>query len=274
MFFRIRRLVALAASLALVAAAPAPAHRIVSMIPSLTEDLFAIGAGPLVVGVSAFTDYPPEATRLPHVASFSSVDTERIVKLHPDLVVGIPSQQNLSVDVAKTGIRTELLRDDSFDDIFADLERLGTLSGRRAQADVLVRSLRAQAAALARPNSHGPTCFVVLGVGPIFTVGNTSYIARLIELAGGRNAANDVHDAYARYSAEALVAKQPDILILDPQSGASAVLDRAPWYALRAVREHHVYVLPDAAILERPSPRFIGGLHWLIATMKKAHERS
>ena len=263
MFFRLRRFVALVLPLALLAAAPAPAHRIVSMIPSLTEDLFAIGAGPLVVGVSAFTDFPPEATRLPHVASFSSVDTERIVKLHPDLVIGIPSQQNLVADVAKTGIQTELLRDDSFEDIFADLERLGTLSGRRAQA-----------AALARPNPHGPTCFVVLGVGPIFTVGNTSYIAKLIELAGGRNAASDVHDAYARYSAEALVARQPDILILDPQSGASAVLDRAPWNALRAVREHRVYLLSDAAILERPSPRFIGGLHWLIATMKKAHERS
>ena len=232
-------------------------------MPSLTEDLFAIGAGPLVVGVSAFTDYPAAAKSLPVVNSFSSVQTERVVKLHPDLVVGISSQYNLSADIAKTGIRTELMTDDSYADIFANLERLGSLSGRRAQA-----------ASLAQPNPRGPRCFVVLGVAPIFTVGNTSYIAKLIELAGGRNAANDVHDAYARYSAEALVAQQPDVLILDPMAGVLPVLDRAPWNGLRAVREHHVYVLPDPAILERPGPRFVAGLRWLIATMKKSHERA
>lgn len=271
MFSWFRPFVALTATLALLGASPAPAHRIVSLIPSLTEDLFAIGAGPLVVGVSAFTDYPSAAKALPVVNSFSSVQTERVVKLHPDLVVGISSQQNLSADIAKTGIRTELMNDDSYDDIFTNLERLGTLSGRRAQADRLVLSLRSQAAMLAHPSSRGPRCFVVLGVAPIFTVGNTSYIAKLIELAGGRNAANDVHDAYARYSAEALVAQQPDLLILDPAAGVLPVLDRAPWSGLRAVREHRVYVLPDPAILERPGPRFIDGLRWLIATMKKSH---
>jgi len=266
-----RPLVALVATLALLGAAPVPARRIVSLMPSLTEDLFAIGAGPLVVGVSDFTDYPAAAKSLPVVNSFSSVQTERVVKLHPDLVVGISSQYNLSADIAKTGIRTELMTDDSYADIFANLERLGSLSGRRAQADRLVRSLREQAASLAQPNPRGPRCFVVLGVAPIFTVGNTSYIAKLIELAGGRNAANDVHDAYARYSAEALVAQQPDVLIVDPMAGALPVLDRAPWNGLRAVREHHVYVLPDPAILERPGPRFVDGLRWLIATMKKSH---
>jgi iron complex transport system substrate-binding protein len=249
----------------LLGASPVPAHRIISLMPSLTEDLFAIGAGPLVVGVSDFTDYPAAAKSLPVVNSFSSVQTERVVKLHPDLVVGISSQYNLSADIAKTGIRTELMTDDSYADIFANLERLGSLSGRRAQADRLVRSLRAQAASLAQPNPRGPRCFVVLGVAPIFTVGNTSYIAKLIEL---------VHDAYARYSAEALVAQQPDVLILDPMAGVLPVLDRAPWNGLRAVREHHVYVLPDPAILERPGPRFVAGLRWLIATMKKSHERA
>ncbi len=274
MFFWFRPLAGLIAALALLGAAPVPAHRIVSLIPSLTEDLFAIGAGPLVVGVSAFTDYPAAAKALPVVNSFSSVQTERVVGLHPDLVVGISSQQNLAADIAKTGIRTELLSDDSYDDIFRNLERLGSLSGRRTQADALVRTLHAQAAALAHPNSRGPTCFVVLGVAPIFTVGNTSYIAKLIELAGGRNAANDVHDAYARYSAEALVARQPDILIVDPMAGVVPVLDRAPWNGLRAVREHRVYVLRDPAILERPGPRFVDGLRWLVATLKKSHDRA
>ena len=89
----------------------------------------------------------------------------------------------------------------------------------------------------------------MLGVAPIYTVGDASYIARLIALAGGRNAAADLPLAYGRYSAEALVALAPDAIVADRQSGLQGVLDRAPWTALRAVREKRVYFLDDADIL-------------------------
>jgi iron complex transport system substrate-binding protein len=103
----------------------------------------------------------------------------------------------------------------------------------------------------------------------VFTVGNGSYIANLIEMAGGRNAAADIAAPYARYSAEALVARQPDLLIVDPTVRLHDVLDQPPWNALRAVTQHRVYALPDAAILERPGPRYNEGLSWLIATFRK-----
>ena len=102
--------------------------------------------------------------------------------------------------------------------------------------------------------------FVVLGTAPVFTVGKGSYIANLIEMAGGRNAASDIKAPYARYSAEALVARQPDLLIVDPTVRLNDVLNQPPWNALRAVKEHRVYTLPDAAILERPGPRYNEGL--------------
>ena len=112
--------------------------------------------------------------------------------------------------------------------------------------------------------------FVVLGVAPVFTVGKGSYIATLIELAGGRNAAADVNAPYARYSAEALVARQPDVLVVDPSVRLSDVLAQPPWNALRAVKQHHVYTLPDPAILERPGPRYNDGLVWLIDVIRRA----
>jgi ABC-type Fe3+-hydroxamate transport system substrate-binding protein len=241
--------------------------RIVSLIPSLTEDLFAIGAGPQVVGVSQFTDYPAAAAKLPQVSSYSSVDAELVLRLHPDVVVGIASQRSLVSDLRRLGLRVELMSDDSFEDIFVDLTTLGRLSGHEREAAALSGRLRARTQSLVRGiDSHSrPRVFVVIGVGPIFTVGDSSYIAHLIALAGGRNAAVGLHDAYARYSAEALLAAQPDIIVTDHRAGLGNMLSRAPWNALRSVREHRVYVPPDDDILERPGPRYNDGLAWLIS---------
>jgi iron complex transport system substrate-binding protein len=246
-----------------------PSPRIVSLIPSLTEDLFALGAGPQVVAVSQFTDYPAAARALPAVASFASLDAERIVALHPDLVVGIPAQAALVGDLRRVGLRVVLLPDDSFDDLFADLAQLGALSGHPREAARLAAALRARTAALVRavPRGERPRTLVVLGVTPLFTVGDRSYIAHLIALAGGRNAATGVDAAYVRYSAEAVVAAQPDAIVTDRSAKLVGALDSAPWNALRAVREKRVYVLDDADLLERPGPRYNEGLAWLIARL-------
>ncbi len=279
------RSVALAALIALASCAPLryttvtkiiggpPANRIVSLVPSMTEDLFAVGAGNKVVGVSNFTDYPPEAKRLPVVASFASIATERVVALHPDLAIGIDAQDRLAGDLRRAHIPVLLLHDDGYDDIFRNLIAIGAATGHTADAVALVKRLRARTQALVRtvkPRARKPTAFVVLGTAPVFTVGNGSYIEHLIELAGGRNAAADVRAPYARYSAEALVARQPDLLVVDPDIHLNDVLSQPPWNALRAVKQHHVYTLPAAAILERPGPRYNEGLAWLIATIQRA----
>jgi ABC-type Fe3+-hydroxamate transport system substrate-binding protein len=254
------------------AAAP-PADRIVSLIPSLTEDLFAIGAGAQVVGVSQYTDFPTAARALPVVAGFASLSTERVLALHPDLVVGIVSQARLTDDLRRTGVRVVLFRDDSLSDLEANLRGLGALTGHQTAANTLVARLRARTAALTRSvvsNGRRPSVFVVLGTAPIFTVGQGSYIARLIELAGGTNAAANLPAPYGRYSGEALLAHQPDAIVVDPAVRFGEVVTNAPWNALRAVREHRVYTLPDAAILERPGPRYNEGLAWLIDTLRSA----
>jgi iron complex transport system substrate-binding protein len=248
-------------------------QRIVALVPSMTEDLFAVGAGANVVGVSAFTDYPPAAKKLPVVATFASIASERIVELHADLAIGIPSQARQAADLRRAGIAVTLLPDDRFGDIFADLTTIGAITGHPDQARALIGSLRARTAALVRSvprRARTPSVFVVLGTAPVFTVGHGSYIATLIGMAGGRNAADDVRAPYARYSAEALVARQPDVLIADPDVHLNAVLGQPPWNALRAVKQHRVYTLPDAAILERPGPRYNDGLAWLIRTLGAA----
>jgi iron complex transport system substrate-binding protein len=244
-------------------------------MPSLTEDLFAIGAGEQVVGTSQFSDFPPQATRIPQVASSASIDVERIISLHPDVIVGIPSQRAFVAQLERVGLRAVTMADDSFDDLFRDLAMLGRLAGHEREAARVATRLRARTARLVHQvgKSVRPRCFVVLGVVPIFTVGDRSYIAHLIALAGGRNAAGELRgSAYGRYSAEVLLAEQPDVLIGDAQSGLDAALNQPPWNALRAVRRHRVYILQNADILERPGPRYNEGLAWLISRLHpRAH---
>ncbi len=232
-----------------------------------------MGAGKDVVGVSVFTDFPPQAKALPVVATFASIATERIVALHAELALGIPAQSRQAGDLRRAGIPVMLLPDDTYDDIFADLRAIGGVTAHERDARTLIAAMRARTRQLMRAVPHRarrPSLFVVLGSAPIYTVGDGSYIATLISMAGGRNAAADVAAPYARYSAEALVARQPDALIVDPTVALNAVLNRPPWNALSAVRRKRIYTLPDAAILERPGPRYNDGLAWLIRAVNDA----
>lgn len=249
--------------------APSPARvppgRIVSLIPSLTEDLFALGAGANVVAVSEYTNYPPAAKRLPRVASFSSVDAERIVALHPDLIVAIPSQAALVAPLLRAKLPVEILRDDTLDDIFTTIRRLGSLLGRTGEAAALERRMRAETVRLERTvdRAYAPRVFVVLDVEPIYTVGRRSYISTLIEMAGGRNAVQ-LDAAYPRYNSEALLELQPDVIVADPLVGLRAVIEREPWRSLEAVKRGRLGYIPDPGILLHPSPRYNEGLRWLI----------
>jgi ABC-type Fe3+-hydroxamate transport system substrate-binding protein len=252
-----------------------PPQRIVALMPSVAEDLYAIGAGPRVVAVSSYTDVP-QAKALPRVADFSNVDSERIVALHPDIVVGIPSQARLVEPLRRAGIDVVLVPDDTYDDIFSGIRTIGALTGNSAQASALVSRLRRETAELharTRNFPHHPTVFVVLGTGPIWTSGASSYIATLIALAGGVNAANDLPEAYGQYSAEALMRNQPDMLVTDPQIHLGAVLAYEPWRSLRAVRLAHVEVVDPASMIERPGPNYNDGLRWLVDRISPLAEK-
>ncbi|MBV8639020.1 MAG: ABC transporter substrate-binding protein [Candidatus Eremiobacteraeota bacterium] len=260
---------ALAAALAMVCclgAAP-PLPRIVALVPSLAEDAFAVGAH--VVAVSKFTDDSPQARGLPVVADFQSVDAETILRLHPDVVVGIPAQARLTDPLRRAGVRVVLVPDDSYDDIFHDLRVVGELADRTPQAVRVIAQLQRETAQLHAKavRAYRPSVFFALGTGPIWTVGPHSYLATLIELAGGRNAADDLATPYGEYSEEALLRAQPDAIVAGHETNIRDVIDHDPWRSLRAVREGHVFTITDQRIanaLFRPGPRYTEGLRWLI----------
>jgi iron complex transport system substrate-binding protein len=99
-------------------------------------------------------------------------------------------------------------------------------------------------------------------------VGPQSYISTLIGLAGGRNAVQNLPQAYAQYNPEALIALQPDAIVATGDAHIEALLGREPWRSLNAVRQHHVFILHDSEILTRPGPRYNEGLEWLIERLR------
>ncbi len=249
------------------ARAGVPARRIVSLMPSLTEDLCAIGAREQLAGVSVYSEDIGKCTSgVPVVANFTSVDTERVVQLHPDVVIGIPSQAAMTEPLRRAGIHTAFFKGDSYDDLFHDIAALGALSGHAAQAQTLAANLHKRTNEL-RASEHfkrRPNVFFVIQALPIWTVGPQSYITTLVEFAGGRNAVRSLPQAYAQYSPEALVRLQPDVIVATKDARLQALLAREPWRSLRAVREHHVFILSDDSIVVRPGPRYNEGLQWLI----------
>ena len=254
---------------------PAPAlgtthARIVALAPFVADDLYAIGAGGDLVAVSAFTD-DRRAKALPRVADVSSIDAERIVALHPDVAVGIRSQARQTQALRHAGVDVVLLDDDGFDTIFRNLRTIGALCGRAAQAAATVAILRRTTAELhARTHAfrRAPSVFVVLGNAPIWTAGSRSYVATLIALAGGTNAASDLPAAYAQYSSEALLRAQPDVIVADPMVHLDAALGSVPWSRLQAVRVRRVYTVQPPDILMRPGPQYNQGIRWLIDRLK------
>ncbi len=241
------------------------AGRVVALMPSFADDLYAIGAGDQLVAVSAYTD-TPRAKTLPRVADASSVDAEAIVALRPSVVIGIPAQARFVEPLRRAHIAVVLLADDSYGQIFTNLRVAGDLTGRRKEAEAVVARLKRETASLERRTrgfARRPKVFVVLGSGPIWTAGAGSYITRLIALAGGSNAARDLHAAYGEYSAEALLRDQPDLLVTDPATHVEALADREPWRSLRAVRLHRVYPI-DPDVLERPGPNYNEGVRRLL----------
>ncbi len=252
----------------------APAKTVVSLAPSNTELLFAIGAGDQLVGRDDLSDYPAEAAAVPSIGSaFGTLNTEAIVALKPDLVlaaeVNTPEQvealESLGLDVYW------LPNPDDFAGLWANLGTVGTLVGRESQAAELVTTLKARydAAVAAIATTTGrPTVFYELdGTDPTkpYTVGPGSFMDTMIKLAGGTNVGGSLASEFAQISSEQLVAADPDQIVLgDAAYGVTveSIGQRAGWGSLSAVKSGAVHPFDDN-LISRPGPRLVDGLEAL-----------
>jgi iron complex transport system substrate-binding protein len=228
------------------ARAPAPARRIVSIVPAVTEMLFAIGAGPQVIAVSSFDNWPPEVRPLPRVGALLDPDVERILRLRPDLVIVYGTQSELETKLQRAGIRTFPYVLGGLDNLMATIRRLGPIVGRAAEAEREASALQARFDAIkARvAGRRRPRTLLVFGREPgtlraIDASGGVGFLSDIVALAGGDNVFGSEKRESVRVSTESILAAAPEVIIdihygraLGPQE---IDRERAAWKTLPAV---------------------------------------
>jgi len=233
----------------------APARRIVSLLPSFTEILFAIGAGDRLVGRTTWCDYPPAALAVPSVGDAMPPSVEAVAARRPDLVVLYRSGPNVTAaeQLERLGIPTVLLDLNLLEELGAATRRLGTLTGRQVPAESLAAAVDRVVSQPPAPSTQS-LAFIVWDNPPI-VIGAGSYLDRLAALVGARNVFHDVGSPSAQVSIETIAARDPDFLaVLSDSALPPAYASRPEWRVVRAVRERRFLFLPGQ-LFGRPGPR-------------------
>ncbi len=243
-------------------AAPAPAgvpRRVVSLAPSTTEVVYALGAGDRLVGVCAQCDQPPEAAAVPRVGGYLSPSVEAVVGTRPELVIAVPSPGNREAVRAleRVGVRVLVVQDRTLADLWASIHEVAGALGIPDAGERLTAGLRARLAAVEASVRGLPRrrVLVVVGHNPLVTVGSGTLQDELVALAGGVNVVADAGTMWPTVTLELVVARAPEIIVdaaMGTEVAGSALF--AGLTTVPAVRDGRIVVLRDDAFL-RAGPR-------------------
>jgi iron complex transport system substrate-binding protein len=256
--------------------APAVYTRLVSLAPNLTELVFAAGAGDTLIGVSAYSDYPPAARELPVVGDAFTVDQELLAVLHPDALLvwesGIP--EHVVDELRQVGYRVEVIRTRSLQDVAQALRRIGALTGHTAAADAAAEQFLAGLQALRQQYSSAPAIGVFYQVyrRPLYTINGEHYVSELIQLCGGQNIFADLTTLAPAISVEAVIERDPEVMLASSDSGDDAFAEWQRWPNLRAVRSGNQFLMP-ADTIGRGTPRLLAAGRTLCDALQTAREK-
>ncbi|MEX0624982.1 MAG: helical backbone metal receptor [Chloroflexota bacterium] len=248
-------------------------QRIVSLAPSNTEIVCALGACDRLVGVTDFDDYPPQVSDVPEVVIAAQVDLEKVVAADPQLILAAGNELTptaVVTQLANLGYPVLVLYPQSLDELYADIELIGRAIDAFTEAVDTVASMRtrAQAVADAVASAERPRTFYEVGVfqGTIYTAGADSFLASLISVAGGDPITGDPRSTAIQL--EDLVASDPQLILLgdavyDPSITPEVVAARVGWEGMTAVSSGRIVVILDDPVITRPGPRIIDGLEAL-----------
>lgn len=245
-------------------------QRIVSLAPSNTEMLFALGLGDRVVGVDTYSDFPPEAKEKPKVGGFSTPDIEKILALSPDLVIAADTHKEKAIpEMERHGLKVLALAPKTLNDVTEAIELLSKAAGAEQQAQLVLQNMRRRVDAVSGlvadlPSEARPRVFYVLWHDPLKTAGQGTLQSQLMELAGGKNVFDDL-SGYPAVSLEVLLERQPQVMIaaIGHGSGQEGPLEWAKSEPrlrdTEALSEGRVSDI-DANIVSRAGPRIVDGL--------------
>jgi iron complex transport system substrate-binding protein len=249
----------------LAQAAALRTQRIVSLAPSVTETLFALGFGAQIVGVTTHCDYPVEAQKLPKIGGFMSPSIEAIVAKRPDFVIGVSSATDpmKARELERLGLKVTLISLASLSDILTSMKDIARLLGHLEAGEKIAHKITRQIDETKKRVAPAPRRSTLLAVGlrPLVAVGGKNYIDELITLAGGVNIAGNAAQPWLNLPDEYVVAKAPQVII-EAGMGSERGSSTKNWRDLKsipAVRDGRVYSYQSDKIL-RPGPRVGEGL--------------
>jgi len=251
-------------------------RRIVSLAPSNTEILFAVGAGGKVVGVTNQCNYPYnfsawiEAGNLTSVGDYWTPNIEALVALQPDLILAAFAQEKVVNTLREMGYKVLVLDPDNIDEVLRDIMLVGRATDRSIEAATLVNNLRQRIDAVVSKVSEAttkPKVYYEVWYNPLWSVGSESWESKLIKKAGGINIFDDQKLKYFETTSEAIIERNPDVIILPLGHGAGPpfwgsleeVKLRPGWDAISAIQNDRIYTI-DANIISRPGPRIADAL--------------
>lgn len=236
------------------------APRIVALAPNLAELVFSAGAGDMLVGVSAYSDYPPAVEALPLVGDAFTIDQERLAMLQPDLLLAWESGTPAHVvdELRHAGYEVEVVRTRSLDDIAAALVQIGTLAGTQQEAREVAAEFSAALRETGDANAGTEPIRVFYQVSnrPLYTVGREHYASELISLCGGRNIFADLDELAPGIDVEAVIDRDPEVMLASDDAGADAFSEWDRWPAIAANRYGNRFLLP-ADELSRATTRVL-----------------
>jgi iron complex transport system substrate-binding protein len=248
-------------------------ERIVSLAPSNTEIACALESCDQLVGVTDFDDYPPEVADVEKVVVFAQVDVEKVVAAEPDLVLAAGNEFTPTpvIDqLSELGVTVVVLYPESLDGVYQNVELVGEVLDQQVAASELVEDMRARVAAVeaAVAGAEQPRIFYEVSIfeGTIYTAGEGSFIASLIETAGGDPITGDALST--AITLEDLVAADPELILLgdaayDATITPESVSARPGWGEMTAVQEGRIQPMLEDVLVTRPGPRIVDGLEAL-----------
>jgi iron complex transport system substrate-binding protein len=237
--------------------------RIISLMPSNTEILYALGAQDQLVGVTRYCDYPPEAKQKEQIGDFLHPNFEKIISLHPDLVLAGDWQTSRIVPrLRKSGIRVvEIKLPATVEAMLGTIDEIARITGREKEGLALVGDLRRRVDALAaraKRLKKQPKVYVEIDP-PSWTVSDKSFISDALKICGAQNIFADLSASGAQVSSEAILQADPDLIVLF-STNREEVLRRAGWSRISAVRNRRILDKFTRLYLNRPTPSLIKGM--------------
>ncbi|WP_409227878.1 helical backbone metal receptor [Gudongella sp. SC589] len=246
-----------------------PPQRIISLAPSNTEILFAIGAGDKVVGVTSYDDYPEDVLDIEKIGDFNGINLERIIELEPDLVInygdGVTEENERLLEA---GIQIAGFEPESIEEIRDTILRIGEMTGHKQEALELVDEMASKEEEILESieGLEKKTVFYEIWHEPLMAAGPGSFIDQLISLAGGENVANDAEGEYPQYDLEQLIERNPEVYLTAndlPEKTVDSIKERPGYSEIDAIKNGRVYLI-DGNVISRPGPRIIQALELIV----------